>query len=544
MIVTELLGNRRVQLVIVAVLLAFALLAVKGVNLGIEFKGGVRIPISIISETDLTQDQMAQTIETLKGRINKFGLSQSVVRPLGGREIIVEIPQADASVIGNVEKILRQQGRFEAVIDQKVALEGAQIVGNAVGGPQGESVSVQGTSAQWELNFAATREGGEQFARVAQGKENYPVYMYLDRPVKAALLADRTDLTNSSAFSANNDVDAAIQDVLKLEGDELLLIEGGNTSASSVVAQITAANKTHVITSQGFAARYPAIMNEVRAAGFSQDAASTKRLTIHPDEEMRLTTYPTQLRGLVVNEWKAVGLLSAPILSGGLANGVVSQFYSVTGTVSGDTGVQARDNGLAEIKLLKSVISGGKLPVSTVVGSAYVVAPSLGEQFLAYSAVAIVFAIAAVMSLIAFRYRNWKLSIPIILVNLVEILLTTTFIGVFGTLDLAAVAGIIAIIGTGVNDQIIITDELLARKPGEEDDAVQRGRGVKERIGKAFFIIFTVAGVAIVSMLPLLLSGIVEVMGFALSSIVGVLIGIGITRPAFGVIIERITHKE
>lgn len=542
-VLSDLLKSRRVQLVLVALLLAFFLLAVKGMNLGIEFKGGVRIPISIVSDQDLTPDQMSVVVDTLKQRINKFGLSQSVVRPLGGREIIVEVPQADASVIGNIEKILRQQGKFQAVIDQKAALEGADIVGNAVGGPQGESVTVTDTTGQWELSFAATRAGGEKFAQAALGKENYPVYMYLDRPTKAAIFADQSDLTNSTLTGARSDLASAISDVLTVEGDTLLWLQGTNESADALVGQVVAANKSQVVTSRGFLARYPPIALALSNAGYSENASSTKRLVVRENEEMQLSTYSSQFRGLIVNNWAALGLISAPSLSGGLANGQVTQFYQVTGSVAGATPAQAKQKGLDEIKLLKSVISGGKLPVSTVVGSATVVASALGEQFLFYSIVAVAIAIVAVMALIALRYRRLKLSVPIIFVNLVEILLTGTFVGVFGTLDLSAVAGIIAIIGTGVNDQIVIMDEVLSRRPGEEEEA-QSGRGVKDRIGKAFYIIFTGKGVAILSMVPLVMSGIVEVMGFGLSTIVGIIIGLGLTRPAFGVIIERVTQGE
>ncbi|MBU1197895.1 hypothetical protein KJ765_05300 [Candidatus Micrarchaeota archaeon] len=541
---TQLLKNRRIQLVIVAVALALVLVAVNGLNLGIEFKGGVRIPISIISEQDLTSDQMTDTIETLKQRINKFGLSQSIVRPLGGKEIIVEIPQADASVIRSVERILRQQGRFEAVVDGNVGLEGTDIVQNAVGGPSGELIIPQGTTAQWELNFASSRAGGERFAQAAEGKENYPVYMYLDRPRNTAILVDAENLQQGVNFAARQDLEEAIEDLTEIEGDKLLVLFVENQSSEPLAERIVDENKTEVIIGKSLAEERSDLIQTLKNAGFTDDpTAAENRIVVKDDKDMIINSYDSQIRGRIVNEWKAIGLISAPVLSAGLADGYVSQFYSVTGSVSGVTEQDAQKNALGEIKLLKSVISGGKLPVSTVLGSAYVVAPSLGEQFLMFSAIAIFTAIIAVMGLIVWRYRRMDLLVPIILVNLVEIVLTTSFIGIFGTLDLAAVAGIVAIIGSGVDDQIIITDEVL-RKRDDEEDELAHGRGLKDRIGKAFFIIFTVAGVAIVSMLPLLLSGIVEVMGFALATIVGIVLGVGLTRPAFGVIVEHIAQKR
>ncbi|MFH1106528.1 MAG: hypothetical protein V1787_01385 [Candidatus Micrarchaeota archaeon] len=542
---SPLLKNWRVQLVIAVIALALVAVALKGgLNFGIEFKGGVRIPISIVADKDVAPDVMATTVDTIKQRINKLGLSQAVVRPLGGREIIVEVPLADEGVIKTVETILRQQGKFEAVIDGRQALSGADVLQNSVGGAQGERIlpAENPLDYRWEIDFAVSAEASKQFADAALGKADYPVYMFLDRPENAAVVVERGELFNAT-FASQPQIEMALKDVMRRNGDDLMLVYADNANASAVAQQVADANRSRVILTEGLAARQPGLVSELKAKGYSDDASAVaNRIIAVPDADMTPRTYSAQLRGITVSEWRAIGLLSAPTLSAGLANGYASRSYQVTGTLSGATSEEAKSNALNQIKELKSLISGGKLPVSTVVGSAYVVAPSLGEQFLFYSAVGIVMAVAAVMSFIAWRYRRPILVFPIVLVNLCEILLTTVFMGVVGTVDLAAVAGIVGLIGTGVNDQIIITDELLRK--GRTSDEVLAARGIKERIGKAFFIIFTVAGVAIAAMLPLLLSGIVEIMGFALSTIVGILVGVGITRPAFGVIVEHISKPK
>jgi len=102
-------------------------------------------------------------------------------------------------------------------------------------------------------------------------------------------------------------------------------------------------------------------------------------------------------------------------------------------------------------------------------------------------------------------------------------------------LDLAAIAGIIAAIGTGVDDQIVMTDEVLARR-----DRSDRKNIVKTRVKDAFFIIYASAGTLIAAMLPLAYigfargaTGIGMLTGFAVTTVVGVLVGIFITRPVF-----------
>jgi len=102
-------------------------------------------------------------------------------------------------------------------------------------------------------------------------------------------------------------------------------------------------------------------------------------------------------------------------------------------------------------------------------------------------------------------------------------------------LDLAAVAGILAVVGTGVDHQIVITDELMK---GEGDAELS----FVNRIKNAFFIIMAAASTTIVTMLPIVLFGFGfgKLIGFAITTIVGVLVGVFITRPAFGELAKKV----
>ena len=102
-----LFSKRRMQVVAIAFVIALGLLFLKDLNpttfdanIGIEFVGGVRVPISL--EKSVDSQTMSSMIDTIKTRINKFGLSQAIVRPLGDKEIIVEIPRAESDVIKSV----------------------------------------------------------------------------------------------------------------------------------------------------------------------------------------------------------------------------------------------------------------------------------------------------------------------------------------------------------------------------------------------------------------------------------------------------------
>ncbi|MBI3588737.1 hypothetical protein HY095_06070 [Candidatus Micrarchaeota archaeon] len=534
-----LLNNRRVQIMLLVLAVALALIFVKGLNYGIEFVGGVRIPVTL--EKSVGPQTMDLMVETIKTRINKFGLNQAIVRPVGDSEILVEIPKADSRVIANVERLLKEQGKFEAVIDGKVALAGSDVLQNAVGGSNNEAVTQpSGGGVSWELGFAASKEGADRFAAAAMGKAHYPVYMFLDRPSAAAIILER-DWFNNTANPA--EFQRAMSDVSRAQGDDIRIVYSDEFSSNFTP---DLANVSQVIVAEGFEKRFPAIQSKLASLGFRPALAenATRRVINHTRLDMIPHAYVSDQGLTIINDWKAIGLISAPALSPGLAQGYVGQFYQITGTGKGATPQEQRFDAVSEIKLMKSVLSGGKLPVSTFIGSSYTIAPSLGAQFLSFSFLGIFLSALVVSILIVIRYQKLLLIVPIIFVNLVEVVSTLAIIGGFGTLDLAGMAGVITLIGTGIDDQIIITDEILhKRREGEEDEGEIPEKNVKERLGKAFQIILTTASVAIVTMLPLLLSGIVEITGFALAAIIGIAVGQLVTRPAFGVIIGELYGK-
>jgi len=161
--------------------------------------------------------------------------------------------------------------------------------------------------------------------------------------------------------------------------------------------------------------------------------------------------------------------------------------------------------------------------------------PILGRDFGRQVAAAAAAALLGVSLVVYLRYRRPKLVLAILAVSLSEVLVILGFAVLIGWyLDLASVAAIIAVIGTGVDHQIVITDE-----------AVYQGEGKKRlvistRISRAFFIIFTAAATTAIAMTPLAYVGLGRLRGFAIVTIVGVLSGVLITRPAFGRIVRRV----
>lgn len=178
-------------------------------------------------------------------------------------------------------------------------------------------------------------------------------------------------------------------------------------------------------------------------------------------------------------------------------------------------------------------LSAGALPVNVeVIGSGQVSA-ELGETFKGQVVLAGIIALITVAVIIYFRYRQPNIIIPMVATSFSEVLIILGFTVVVGfQLDLATITGIIAVIGTGVDHLIIITDEVLAGGSMPPDKVY------KSRLTKAFAIIMAAAATVVIAMSPLMIMGFGALRGFAIITIAGVLIGVGIARPAYAVIIQ------
>ncbi len=233
-------------------------------------------------------------------------------------------------------------------------------------------------------------------------------------------------------------------------------------------------------------------------------------------------------------------LITSPELNPGLANGQPSTTVEISG------GEQTKEEAVKEAKSIQTLLQSGSLPVKVKIVGVSSVSAELGDQFINGALIAGFLALLVISAIIILKYRQIILVIPILLTSIAElILILGTAALINWNIDLAAIAGIIAAIGTGVDDQIIITDEVL--KGFKEKKRIS---GVRTQIKKAFFVIFAAAGTLIAAMLPLAYigfsrgaTGIGVLSGFAFTTVIGVLVGIFITRPVYAKFIEMVLDK-
>jgi len=223
---------------------------------------------------------------------------------------------------------------------------------------------------------------------------------------------------------------------------------------------------------------------------------------------------------------------SAPLskdLATKLQAGPVQQLLASTGP---------GQEGLAQAKNLEIHLRAGALPVEVSLAGTNTIPAPLGEHFTRMCMYAFIAAAVAVGIVIFYRYREPSIVLPMMGVNLSEIVILLGIAAVIRQqLDLAAIAGLIAVLGTGIDQLVIITDEVL------HEGKVPSRQLYEKRLTRAVGIIMVSAATVVIAMLPLAILPLQSLRGFAVITILGVLIGALITRPAYGKIIAAILSK-
>lgn len=209
---------------------------------------------------------------------------------------------------------------------------------------------------------------------------------------------------------------------------------------------------------------------------------------------------------------------------------------TISGFSGGISDQEARTNAAKEMRTLQTVLITGSLPTKLEIVKIDTISPALGPAFIKNAILLALLSTAAVAIVLTLVYRRLAIAIPIILTAVFELTLVLGIAAVLRwQLDLASIAGLIIAIGTGVNDQIIITDEALRRESG--------GSSFRERIKRAFFVVMAAYFTNAVAMIALWTFGAGLLKGFALTTILAVTVGVLVTRPAYAAIVNILVEE-
>ncbi len=211
--------------------------------------------------------------------------------------------------------------------------------------------------------------------------------------------------------------------------------------------------------------------------------------------------------------------------------GRVTTQIQISGSGSGQTQDQAIDDAQQAMHKLQTILITGSLPYKLEIVKLDTISPILGKEFIKTILLAGLVALVAVSIIIFFRYKKFKSSIALLFTSISEIVIILGIASLIEwNLDLPSIAGILATIGTGIDQQIIILDE-----------AKQSAfLSLKQKLKRAFSIILGAYFTAVVALIPLLWAGAGLLKGFAVTTIIGITTGVLITRPAFTDMVKKI----
>ena len=214
--------------------------------------------------------------------------------------------------------------------------------------------------------------------------------------------------------------------------------------------------------------------------------------------------------------------------------GMQTTQISIQGSGKGATQKEAYDDAVNNMKKLQTVLITGSLPFKLEIVKIDTISPVLGGEFTKNIILlgCIVFLLVSLSLFV--KYRRIKVTLAVILTLFSEAFITLAIAALIKwNLDAASIAGIIAGMGTGVDDQIVILDEA----------SFKSNSNLRQKIKNAFFVILSAFSLTVVAMLPLFWAGAGMLKGFALTTIIGVSVGILITRPAFSEIVKLIIKE-
>jgi preprotein translocase subunit SecD len=257
-------------------------------------------------------------------------------------------------------------------------------------------------------------------------------------------------------------------------------------------------------------------------AAAERHAKITENLTLDPTNR----EYLSKKLDLLLDD-----ILVDSLYIGADLKGRVTTQIQISGSGTGATNEDAYNEAMSSMHKLQTILITGSLPYKLEIVKLDSASPVLGKEFTKNITLLglVVFLIVSV--LIFVKYRKIKITSAVIMAMFSEAVITLGIAALISwNLDAPSIAGIIAGIGTGVNDQIVIIDE--SESKGSSN--------LKSRIKRAFFIIVGAFFTIFAAMIPLFWAGAGLLRGFALTTLLGVTVGILITRPAFMEIIRKI----
>src|SRR5713226_8335254 len=519
-------------------------------TLGLDLQGGLEVVLKAVPPKNhkLTSDDISRSIDIMRQRIDKLGVSEPQIRKQVTDQIVIQLagvhdPAAAAKLIGKTAVL--QFYDFEADLTgpsvngltSRVPVASPSLY-DLLSAPQTRALADKGSPSQWYLFdskqvlragptptkqvLLATRVVQKPFARGGLGKHIPKTWTVLKVPHNTVVVS--CDVASGNCLSA--------QPITSKTGFYLLRHHEPDANGQNAIPEMTGGDLVLSGTRADFAptSNAPVVLMQFTGQGKKIFHTITRREAQRGALVCQGKTDSTSVQNCAQH--------FAIVLDGQIQSAPYIDFVQNPDGIPGDNGAQidmGRGGGISDAKRLALVLQTGALPVTFDTAERTDVSATLGKDSLSQAKKAAIVGLLIVALFLLLLYRFLGL-VAVIGLGIYAAFLYAAILLFHVTLTLPGFAGLILTIGVAADANVVVFERI--------KEEVRAGKSVRAAIGagyaKGFHTILDANVVTAITALVLFAVATAQVKGFALMLLIGTVISlitaVAATRAMLGLL--------
>lgn len=431
----------------------------KILNLGLDLQGGMRLVLEIDRSNlgkDAQKDVLDRAYTIIENRINALGVAEPVIQKQGKDRIIVELPglkdEAMAKdVVGRTAqlefKLLREPAQLERAIS---------VVDNALAGKKEKT----GDTTSVEDSVAVKAEEKQKLAeKLFEGADEGDTAGTQDADSGSGVVKDRAVASSIKEFlvqmgdqvGVKTDNVPRVQAILVRSDIRQALDRAGLGGNSFLWGHDTTKIEANLYRVLYYVKSSPEMRGDVikdARASIDQSGMSAGGAKVDIEMNPKGARRFSSVTAANVNKFLAIVLDSTVYSAPRIIQKIPLGRAEVTGHFS-----------MAESKNLAIVLRAGALPAPVTIIEERTVGPSLGQDSINRGLVAgLVGAIIVFIFMVVYYQLSGIIALIALVLNVLSVM--AIMAGVHATLTLPGIAGLILLIGMGVDANVIIFERI------------------------------------------------------------------------------------
>ena len=540
---------------ILAALVGVAFLAIpsspvhKKPTLGLDLQGGLEVVLKAVppKNHELTSDDITRSIDIMRQRIDKLGVSEPEIRKQGTDQIVIQLagvhdPAAAAKLIGKTAVL--EFYDFEADLTgpsvngltARVPVASASLF-DLLSAPQTRALADKGMPSQWYLfnSTKVVRAGPtptkqallasqivqKPVAKGGLGKHIPKDWTFLKVPKNTVVVS--CDAASGNCLSS--------QQITSKTGFYLLKHREADKNGQNAIPEMTGGDLKLSGTRADFDTQtnQPVVLMQFTGKGKKIFHTITRREAQRGALICQGRTDSTSVQNCVQH--------FAIVLDGQIQSAPYIDFVRNPDGIPGDNGAQIDmgNGGIGDAKRLALVLQTGALPVTFETAERTDVSATLGKDSLSQAKKAALVGLLVVALFLLLLYRFLGL-VAVIGLGIYAAFLYAAILLFNVTLTLPGFAGLILTIGVAADANVVVFERI--------KEEVRAGKSVRAAISagysKGFHTILDANVVTAITALVLFAVATAQVKGFALMLLIGTVISlvtaVGATRAMLGLL--------